>query len=309
LSLVERNEAMVVVRLKGGLGNQLFMYAAARRLSLKNNVPLLLDVTSGFQNDYFLRNYRLNHFNIKAETASPYQSFNGILGRVRRQILRMISKCYKFDHRLYLDEKSRQFDVRLLNLEVNGIIFLEGYWASEKYFKDIEGSIRDDLRIVAKHDAENLAMAEKIQSTNSVCLHVRRLRGLPSTTDAKSDPSIPSLDIDYYKKGIEIIAGKISEPVFYCFGDHPQWFIDNIKIDYPITVIDYNKYEKDYEDLWLMSLCKHFIIANSTFSWWGAWLSNHNDKIVIVPDANIYHNISGINIFNRDNIPSGWLTI
>ena len=277
---------MVIVRLQGGLGNQLFIYAAARRLSLKNNVPLRLDITSGFERDYYQRTYRLNHFNIKAEIASPYQSFNGISGRARRQILRIISRYGKFERRVYLDEESREFDPRLLNLKVKGIRYLEGFFAREQYFKDIEGVIRDDLQVVTKHDAENLALAEKIQSTNSVCLHVRRLRGLPSKTDAKSDPLNPALSVDYYKKGIEIIASQIADPVFYCFGDYPQWVVDNIKVDYPIIIINHNKDEKDYEDLWLMSLCKHFIIPNSTFSWWGAWLSNYHDKIVIVPDAN-----------------------
>jgi hypothetical protein len=300
---------MVVVRLKGGVGNQLFMYAAARRLSLHNNVPLKLDISSGFRHDYYQRDYRLNHFNIKAESASPYQSFHGSFGRVRRQILRMISRCYKFEQRPYLDEEFGEFDPRLLNLQVGGIIYLEGYWASERYFKDIEGIIRDELQIVTRHDAENLALAEKIHSTNSVCIHVRRLRGLPSKTDATLDPFNPALSVDYYKKGIEIIASKIANPVFYCFGDYPQWLVENIKVDYPLIVINHNKDEKDYEDLWLMSLCKHFIIANSTFSWWGAWLSNHNDKIVMVPDTNIYHNLPGINLFEQDAIPSGWLTI
>jgi hypothetical protein len=300
---------MVVARLQGGLGNQLFIYAAARRLSLKNNVPLKLDITSGYERDYYQRTYRLNHFNIGAEIASPYQSFKGILGRVRRQILRIISRHRKFEHRVYLDEESREFDPRLLNLQVKGIIYLEGFFAREKYFKDIERIIRDDFQIVTRHDAENLALAGQIQSTNSVCLHVRRLHGLPSKTEAKSNPSISSLSRDYYKKGIEIIARKIAEPVFYCFGDYPQWFVDNIKIDYPITIINHNKDEKDYEDLWLMSLCKHFIIANSTFSWWGAWLSNYHDKIVIVPDATCYANLSGASIFKRDVIPTGWLAI
>jgi hypothetical protein len=138
---------------------------------------------------------------------------------------------------------------------------------------------------------------------------VRRLHGLPSKTDAKSNPSISSLSVEYYKKGIEIIAQKITDPVFYCFGDYPQWFVENIKIDYPITIINNNKEEKDYEDLWLMSLCKHFIIANSTFSWWGAWLSNYHDKIVIVPDVNCYVNLSGVSIFKQDVIPTGWLVV
>ena len=190
-------------------------------------------------------------------------------------------------------------------------MYLEGFFASEKYFKDIEGIIREDLQIVTKHDAESVfTIAEKIQSTNSVCLHVRRLRGLPSKTDAKGDPFNPALSVDYYKKGIEMIARKIAEPVFYCFGDYPQWAIDNIKIDHPLVIMNHNKDEKDYEDLWLMSLCKHFIIANSTSSVGGGLgLSDNNDKIVIVPDDNRDGDLPGMTIFKKNAIPSRWLKI
>ncbi len=300
---------MVIARLMGGLGNQLFIYAAARRLSLKNKVPLKLDITSGFQRDYYQRTYRLHNFNIKGEVASRYQSFSGILGKVRRQILKRISKFSGFDRRRYIIEEFPEFDVRLLNLQVNGLIYLDGIWASEKYFKDIEGIIRDDLKIVTKHNSENLSMAEKIQSTNSVCIHVRRLREFPCKAEAKPNPSSPALSVDYYKRGIEIIASKVADPVFYCFGDYPQWFVENVKIDYPVILINHNKDEMDYEDLWLMSSCKHFIISNSTFSWWGAWLSNHHDKIIITPGGDYECTVPGMTIFSRDAIPTGWLKI
>src|SRR5208337_503215 len=217
---------MVVARLKGGLGNQLFIYAAARRLSLHNNVPLKLDIISGFQRDYFQRNYRLHHFNIKGEVASRYQSFDGIFGRVRRQILKKLAKFSELEKRRYIMEEFPEFDPRLLNFKVNGITYLEGIWASEKYFKDIEGIIRDDLKIVTRHGSQDLALAEKIQSGNSVGLHVRRLHGVPKGK-AKPNPSVPALSVDYYKRGIEIIAGKVADPVFYCFGDYPQWFLQN----------------------------------------------------------------------------------
>ena len=196
-----------------------------------------------------------------------------------------------------------------MNFKVNGITYLEGIWASEKYFKDIEGIIRDDLKIVTRHGSQDLALAEKIQSTNSVGIHVRRLRECPGKGEAKPNPSSPALSIDYYKRGIEIIAGKVAYPVFYCFGDYPQWFPQKNKMDFPLVVINHHKDEKDYEDLWLMSLCKHFIIANSTFSWWGAWLSNHHDKIIITPGGNNDCTIPGMEIFSRDAIPSGWLKI
>ena len=179
---------MVVARIRGGLGNQLFVYAAARRLALHSNVPLKLDIISGFQRDYFQRNYRLQHFNIQGELASRRQSFDGIFGRVRRQILKQLAKFSEFENRRYITEEFPEFDPRLLNLKVNGIIYLEGVWASEQYFKDIEGIIRDDLKLVTRHDSRNLALAEKIQSSNSVCLHLRRLHGVPRS-EAKPSPS------------------------------------------------------------------------------------------------------------------------
>jgi len=300
---------MVVARLKGGLGNQLFIYAAARRLSLKNNVPLKLDIISGFQRDYYQRSYRLHHFNIKGEVASRYQSFDGIFGRVRREILKKLAKFSELEKRRYIKEEFPEFDIRLLNLRFKGVIYLDGLWQSKKYFKDIEEIIRDDLKIVTRHDSQALALAEKIQSSNSVGIHVRRLREFPCEGEAKPNPSSPALSVDYYKRGIEIIAGKVPDPVFYCFGDYPQWFPENIKMDFPLVVINHHKDEKDYEDLWLMSLCKHFIIANSTFSWWGAWLSDHHDKIIITPGGDNDCTIPGMEIFSRDAIPSGWLKI
>ncbi len=295
---------MVVARLKGGLGNQLFIYAAARRLALKNNVPLKLDIISGFQRDYYQRTYRLHHFNIQGEVASRRQSFDGIFGRVRRQILKQLAKFSELEDRRYITEEFPEFDPRLLNFEVNGITYLDGIWANEKYFKDIEGIIRNDLKIVTRHGSEDLALAEKIKSGNSVGIHVRRLRDFPCK-GAGGNSSSPALSADYYKRGIEIIAGKVADPVFYCFGDDPQWFPQNNKMDFPLVVINHNKNEKDYEDLWLMSLCKHFIIANSTFSWWGAWLSNHHDKIIITSGWNNDRTIPGTEMA----IPTGWLTI
>lgn len=300
---------MVVARIKGGLGNQLFIYAAARRLALNNNVPLKLDIISGFQRDYYQRTYRLQHFNIQGEVASRRQSFEGIFGRLRRQVLKQLAKFSEFEKRRYITEESPEFDPRLLNLKVNGVTYLEGIWASEQYFKDIAGIIRADLQIVTRHDSRDLALAEKIQSANSVGLHVRRLREFTGKSEAEPIPSSLALSADYYQRGIEIIAGKVADPVFYCFGDYPQWFSQNNPMDFPLVVINHNKDEKDYEDLWLMSLCKHFIIANSTFSWWGAWLSEHPDKIVITPGGNHDCAIPGMTIFSRDAIPSGWLKI
>jgi hypothetical protein len=297
---------MVIVRLVGGLGNQLFIYAAARRLALKNNVRLKLDIISGFQRDFYRRQYCLNKFNIKAEIASPTESFMGILGRIRRKAVRKISQLRKFEKRMYIVEESNDFDPRLLSLKTNRIVFLEGYWQSEKYFKDIENIIREDFEIISEHDLQNLNMAKKIESSNAVCLHVRRLHGVANMEGAQPLPDAEALEIDYYNRAVAFIAKRVSNPVFYCFGDYPKWMLENIKINFPTVFITHNNSdEKSHEDLWLMSLCKHFIICNSTFSWWGAWLASNQDKIVIAPA--IKEQLRHFNSTSKDLIPEHWI--
>ena len=129
---------MVIARVLGGLGNQLFIYAATRRLALTNNVPLKLDIISGFKWDSdFKRKYLLHQFNIQAEIASQWDSFVSPCGRIRRNFLRRINKTVSFKNRFYITEESKEFDTRILQLKVRNRVYLEGYWQSEKYFKDI----------------------------------------------------------------------------------------------------------------------------------------------------------------------------
>jgi hypothetical protein len=296
--LATGEEIVVIARLCGGLGNQLFIYAAARRLSLKNNVPLILDAVSGFSDDFYRRNYCLHHFNIKADFTN-YFICRKRFSWLEREIRRKLSTLRKIENRSYIIEEIEAFDSRIYNLQVKGTVYLDGYWQSEKYFKDIEDIIRQDLEIITEHDEDNIKIANEIKSLNAVCLHARRLHGVPNLPNAEPKKSVPALPMEYYRKAIELIARRVSNPVFFCFGDYPQWLVENIKIDFPTFIIDNNKDdEKNYEDLWLMRQCKHFILANSTFSWWGAWLSNNKNKIVIARQFG-----------NRDCIPNEWITI
>jgi hypothetical protein len=164
---------------------------------------------------------------------------------------------------------------------------MQGYWQDERYFKDIENVIRDSFVITTPHDSENHRWAQTISESNSVCLHARRKNykfALPT---------------EYYYRAVEYVARKISNPHFYCFSDDPEWLAKNFSIDYPYTAIHHNGQDRNYEDLWLMTKCRHYIIANSTFSWWGAWLNPSSDKIVIAP-ANWGYDTA---------VPKGWKTI
>jgi hypothetical protein len=298
---------MVIARIFGGLGNQLFIYAAARRLAWVNQVPLQLDI-SGYQEDYYKREYCLHHFNIQAKVISPV--YAGTIGKIRRRLGRQISQLRKFANRSYICEEFPALDPRLLHLQVKKKVYLDGYWQSERYFKDAEEVIRADLQIATQHAPENLELAKRIRTVNAVALHARRLHGVPQYSGGQPSQKVPALHIDYYRRAIELMASKVANPFFFCFGDYPQWLQENLKVEFPAYFITHNGDDKNYEDLWLMSLCKHFIIANSTFGWWGAWLSNWPEKIVIAPAPNTPLAPKGTVIFsNRDYYPEGWINI
>jgi hypothetical protein len=276
----------IIARVWGGLGNQLFMYAAAKRLALFNEVPFKLDIISGYLDDKFKRQCCLQHFNINEKIASPWESYASMWGHRRRKIERKINRHIPFHYKSYI-RQDKSFESRLLRLRVARRLYLHGYWQDERYFNDIEKLIRDSFMITTPHDDENIKWARRISESNAVCLHARRI---------KYKFALPP---EYYDKAIKYLAQRISNPHFFCFSDYPEWIFKNLSIDYPFTVIDHNKEDRNYEDLWLMTKCKHFVVANSSFSWWGAWLNPDPDKIVIAPAAWGYDTA----------VPEGWKTI
>lgn len=273
---------MIVARVKGGLGNQLFIYAAARRLSLLNNTQLYLDCKTGFDLDVvYKRSFQLKHFNIPSNVrilnskTVPYQ-------RLNIRISKLLNRLLPFRFRNYLCQEGDDFDSRLLAFKFKRNIFLEGYWQSELYFKDVEAIIRQDLKISPPSDDLNLALSERITRTVSVAVHVRFF-------DSPDEFGINNVPDSYYQKAVAIIQSIAPEAHFFVFSDQPTTALE--RITFPknrTTVITHNQGDENaYADLWLMSLCQHFIIANSTFSWWGAWLSERQGKRVIAPDIRI----------------------
>lgn len=273
---------MVVVQLIGGLGNQLFQYAVAKSLAIEKKQKLYIDI-SEFET-YNLHNYSLQHFNIDSRFyIKPNKYWKKITG------------C--FQKRTFYKEKDFGFNQSLNNLSGDAI-FLEGYFQSEKYFLKYEDNIRKDFTIKTPLKPITEDLIKKIKSINSVSIHIRRGDYLSNTLHNTSKE-------EFYIKAIEIIEKKVDNPVFFVFSDDMAWVKLNFTIKHEVVFVDFNDALSNFEDLKLMASCKHNIIANSSFSWWGAWLNNNKNKIVIAPIK--WFNDDSIN--SKDVVPDGWLKI
>jgi hypothetical protein len=268
----------VIIRIKGGIGNQLFCYAAARRLALVNNAELVIDDATGFIRErLYRRPYMLDRFHIPVRKATSWERLEPF-ERYRRGLAKLINRSRPFHKRSYLEQEGVVFDRRLLDFKVDGTVYIDGYWQSELYFKDVAEVIRRDLQIIPPSDEPNLRLAEEIQSSLAVGIHVRWF-------EKQGVFALHNLTVDYYRRAIVMMEERLSTPRYFVFSDDPD--AARTKLTLPkgrATFVSQNGGdEKAYADLWLMTQCKHFIIANSTFSWWGAWLSNYSDKITIYP--------------------------
>lgn len=268
----------IISRIFGGIGNQLFCYAAARRLALKNNAELVIDDVSGFVHIRdFQRQYQLDHFSISCRKAIASERLEP-LSRIRRYLKRACNYCRPFKERSYIRQEGIDFDPRLLEVKPHGTLYVEGYWQSEDYFKDVEGTIRADLQIPYPVDVVNLTLGARIRDCLAVAVHVRFF-------DEPNEIGRNNVPDDYYARAVEQMEVLAPNAQYFIFSDCPA--AARVRIPLPddrITCVSHNRGDKNAcADLWLMTQCRHFIIANSTFSWWGAWLAGHAKKYVIAP--------------------------
>ncbi|MBW7675616.1 alpha-1,2-fucosyltransferase [Chryseobacterium chendengshani] len=293
---------MVAVELIGGLGNQMFQYATAKALSLHRNELLLLD--SRLFDNYKLHSYSLNHFNIEASVVKnnlPLKtpSFSKrVIHKILQKLDAFILKNKVFS--IY-QEKDLRFDKTLFKTNKKNI-YLKGYFQSEKYFLRFEDEIRRDFEIITALKKETRDMLKIIEAGDSVSLHIRRGDYI---SNANANAVHGTCNLDYYHRAITIIQEKIKDPAFFIFSDDIDWAKENLKIDNTIYFVDFNDSSTNYEDIKLMSACKHNIIANSSFSWWGAWLNSSKNKIVIAPSK--WFNTDKLN--SEDIIPESWMKI
>jgi len=283
----------------GGLGNQMFQYAFGRYLSLKNKTELKFDI-AWFPKSNYNRKYMLNIFNIDEKFANDSE-INTLKYKIQLSYIINLLKKIRKDNILfkksYFNEKSFNYNPYLAETTLNDA-YLDGYWQSEKYFIDIKDIIKKDFTIKIKPDKKIIKILNEIKRENSVSIHVRRGDYIIDTHTNAYHGVCP---LEYYQKAVRIIKEKIKNPVYYIFSDDPEWVKNKLKLDIKYKTFEGNN---DFDDFRLMQNCKHHITANSSFSWWSAWLSEFEHKIVICPSK--WFNSS---INTSDLIPGKWIKI
>ncbi len=291
---------MITINLKGGLGNQMFQYACGRAISLRNSNTLKLD-TSGFariQSAETPRQYALGIFNIDENIASREET------QKAKYPFGIISKGWRYVNAKVFRKFNTAFDPKVLKL--TGNFYLDGYWQTEKYFSDFAAEIRKDFTLKTAMDTKAEEMKRLIEnSLVSVSLHLRRG---DYAYDEKTNKVHGVCDAAYYGRAIEkltaVLGDKSKDIHIFVFSDDIEWAKNNLSFPYPATFVSHPEI-KDYEELVLMSKCKHNIIANSSFSWWGAWLNQNSAKIVVTPTRWVNKNEEAY----VDIIPKTWIRV
>lgn len=282
---------MIITQLTGGLGNQLFQYSLGLNLSIINNMPLKVDI-SRYQLVTEFRKYSLDEIisNIEIASQSEIDLFKkkSIFGLLKQKKI--------------VAEKEFRFDEGILRQKGN--LYLDGFWQSEKYFSSIKNILLDKVNLKNIISPDDFFKYEiEIGNKNSVCLFVRR-------AELVTNPVFSSYhgycSEDYYLKAIEIMKQKVDDAFFFIFSDDLEWCYENFNdINNSVIVKHFSKDDKYIQYFILMSFCKHFIIPNSTYGWWAAWLSKCSEKKIIAPK----------NWFNKANhsiidlFPSDWIII
>jgi len=273
---------IIITQLIGGLGNQFFQYAIARAIAINNSLELKFD-TSEFE-EYKIRNYELDNFNIQESFATQEQ-----INQLKQK------KIFK---KTYLKEKKGKFKPEVLKIKNSA--YLQGYWQSEKYFKNIENIIRKDFTFKNLDFIKNHTFLDEIKKTNSISVSFRCQDYIKNPETAKIHNVCT---MKYYKNAIEYMKKTVENPIFYIFSDDIDWVKEHFKTDESVFFVDTANWQ---EDLYFMQNCKHNIVANSSFSWWAAWLNQNPKKIVVAPNK-WFSDVSKINY--KSVVPDNWVKI
>lgn len=290
---------MIIVKISGGLGNQMFQYALGRSVSIKNNTELKLDISHYC--DSKNREFSLNKLNISLNIVSPKElshvdfPVKGLIKNVKKKIV----KPYRKEIQYYVENEKFVFDPHVFT-DLNNIYF-DGSWQNPNYFKDIREFLLPDFSLKNKLVDEIFDNICKSNS-NSVAIHFRRGDYIANPKTNKVHGTCP---FDYYNRAICKISSFIKNPFFVIFSDDIEWVKTNFCLEYDHVYIDSKFQLDDTEELSLMRLCHNHIIANSTFSWWGAWLSQNESKMVVCPNK-----WTNIEKYKTENImPQEWISL
>jgi len=299
----------VIARLGNGLGNQLFTYAAAYAFAKRNNAELYIDNESGFYKRY---KYELHNFKISTPTVDKKYKYLGHIGRLKRRLIKKIDIKKSFFTEDLDEEKLSYYNPNKFNYDFKNTLYFEGYFQSEKYFEKYKKEILSELTFadhVVKEQSQTLI--NNIKNSNSISIHFRQEKFLKDEEHQdleKYNLEHLNNNIEIINKGVEYFDKNLEKPSYFLWSNN----FNNLEKYFPsnkFTLVKENINKDPAHDLYLMSLCKHFILSPSTLHYWGAYLSQNNSKICLAP-KNI-KNISGYYGFsnNRDIKPTWWKNI
>lgn len=292
---------LVISRLVGGLGNQMFQYAAGRALATNLGCKLLVDISDLIADRQHQGFELLKIFNCTVEVTDGahvrsvlgWQSSKRVQNILRHPLLAPLRTRH-----LILEP---HFDYWPEFRKLTDPAYLMGYWQSEHYFDNVADIIRKEFTFRRPLTGDNFELDKRISETNSVSLHVRR-------GDYVSNPSAFAThgvcSIEYYETAIKYVSERIPSPNFFVFSDDMEWVRAHLEIRHPCCYVENNNGADSYIDMQLMSRCKHNILANSTFSWWGAWLNANADKLVTAPRRWFVNDAD-----TPDLLPSAWVVL
>ncbi|CDN51206.1 alpha-1,2-fucosyltransferase [Neorhizobium galegae] len=285
---------MIITRILGGLGNQMFQYAAGRALAIANEAELKLDLIE--MSAYKLRPFALDQFNIQAAIAQPDE----VPSKSKRGLLRKFTSAFKSDRSSCerIVENGLAFDSKVPALR--GSLHLSGYWQSEQYFASSADAIRSDFSLKSPlSPARQDVLALIDAATAPVSIHVRRG---DYVTSRSANAVHGTCEPPWYHEAMRRMLDRAGEASFFVFSDEPQWARSNLQSSRPMVFIEPQNDGRDGEDMHLMAACHTHIIANSSFSWWGAWLNPRPDKYVIAPKQWF----RALDKDDRDIVPANW---
>ena len=285
---------LVLARVFGGLGNQLFIYAAAKALALRTGARLLLDTRSRFANDDYGRHFALDAFQISAGIA-PESLFTspGQGGRALRAGLRRLSGLIPYGYRFYLSESASGGPEALLRMRVRRTIVMDGYWQDERYFNDCRPALKDELIPKDQSAIEDGELAREIVRSSGTGIHVRGYEDLTKAIGA-IEGRATRLPAEYFHKAVETMQSRLNKSNFFVFSDNPEWARTIFGGRKGFRIVENSGPEGARRDLWLMSRCRHHILSNSSFSWWARWLSRSAGGLVIAPDTERWKTVLGL---------------
>lgn len=289
---------MVTILLSGGLGNQMFQYAAAKSLAKRLDSALTIDTYSlTKKTKATVRFYELDVFNITVPIKST------IKGKLFIKARPFIQKHRSFFQHFGMLTDTYALQYEPVIEEMDGNVIMSGYFQSELYFKNIKSDIQEDFSFKKSLSGKNLELSEQITNCESVAIHVRRGDYI---TDMNASKNFVTCGKEYYQRAIDHITHNVQNPKFYIFSEDMDWIKENLDFKvFPAIFIDWNRGKESHLDMQLMSLCKHNIIANSSFSWWAAWLNQNAEKIVIAPEK--WFQDAFKNKFLESFYPQGWI--